>query len=355
MRGSRTAIAIATTTATGRRIYNYNHKRNRITRTTTNSKANHLLLWRLVWIGIFAGGVSFLFVAPLLPEGNSTLSSNSNPSRLGISVHGFVTSPQTPQSQLQPQENGFTTMAMRKDMPTDEESPNEESSSPQQQQPSNPQQPPKMAFYKPSNPSDVQTFDYASNPTVFGSILRGELPTRLLTETPDCIAFQDISPKAPFHALVIPKRWIPSVFDLDPTNPSLDLSLVHQLSETAHTLLRERYPQAYQTGDYILCFHLPPFNSVDHLHLHVLAPASAMLPLYRHGKYNTGDAADSNHKNFGVRWCKSLDAVTSNLQKGLSPAMPYQRDDGWGTILSDLFQSVRSILFSSKGGGGDSS
>eukprot|EP00534_Pseudo-nitzschia_fraudulenta_P011879 CAMPEP_0201219886 /NCGR_PEP_ID=MMETSP0851-20130426/191306_1 /ASSEMBLY_ACC=CAM_ASM_000631 /TAXON_ID=183588 /ORGANISM="Pseudo-nitzschia fraudulenta, Strain WWA7" /LENGTH=291 /DNA_ID=CAMNT_0047509583 /DNA_START=122 /DNA_END=997 /DNA_ORIENTATION=+ len=204
-------------------------------------------------------------------------------------------------------------------------------------------------FYKSRRSSDFTTFGYASNPTVFGRILRGELKTRFLAETDDLLVFQDIQPRAPLHCLVIPKRWISSVLDLASSGDSENsvslpsLSLLEEMKETARTLVRDRYPEAYEQNDYVLCFHIPPFNSVDHLHLHVLAPASSMADFYRYWKYNTGGM------NFHVRWCTSLRDVVSRLDKG-SPPTPYRKDDSWTTVLSDTITSIRGILSSQNGG-----
>ncbi len=43
------------------------------------------------------------------------------------------------------------------------------------------------------------------NNNVFAKILRGEIPNRTLLETEHALAFHDINPQAPVHALVIPK------------------------------------------------------------------------------------------------------------------------------------------------------
>mmetsp|Transcript_47593 Transcript_47593/g.92925 ORF Transcript_47593/g.92925 Transcript_47593/m.92925 type:complete len:240 (-) Transcript_47593:141-860(-) len=142
------------------------------------------------------------------------------------------------------------------------------------------------------------------NPTQFGKILRGESPAKVINETDELLAFIDRSPKAPLHALVIPKLLIPDVRSL-----STDKLHVVELMHLLGLEIIEKYcPQAGKSGDYILCFHIPPFNSVDHLHLHVLAPASQMAPLHRYGKYACGTS-----------WCVSDQEVIERLRRGLSP------------------------------------
>ena len=43
------------------------------------------------------------------------------------------------------------------------------------------------------------------NDNIFAKILRGEIPNRTVLETEHALAFEDISPRAPVHVLIIPK------------------------------------------------------------------------------------------------------------------------------------------------------
>lgn len=165
--------------------------------------------------------------------------------------------------------------------------------------------PPATCMYH--EPPPEVAIDYSDNPSVFGQILNGSLPSRNYKETTELLAFRDRSPKAALHALVIPKRFIPDVYSLTPD----DVQLVQDMRQMGLDLLEELLPQAFTKNDYILCFHIPPFNSVDHLHLHVLAPASQMNTVYRYGKYNCG-----------LRWCISDLEVIERLKGGLA-AVPY--------------------------------
>ncbi|RMF41568.1 MAG: histidine triad nucleotide-binding protein [Planctomycetota bacterium] len=51
--------------------------------------------------------------------------------------------------------------------------------------------------------------------TIFLKIIRGEIPAKVVHEDDLCMAFHDIAPKAPVHVLVIPKKPIESVNDID--------------------------------------------------------------------------------------------------------------------------------------------
>eukprot|EP00804_Cyclotella_cryptica_P023476 CCRYP_012131-RA/>CCRYP_012131-RA protein AED:0.42 eAED:0.42 QI:0/-1/0/1/-1/1/1/0/184 len=147
--------------------------------------------------------------------------------------------------------------------------------------------------------------DYSTNPSVFGKILKGELPCQTYDESAHLLAFRDKTPRANFHALVIPKRYIPNIHALTPR----DIELLQEMGRMGRNLLRRYEPDALARNDYICCFHIPPFNSVDHLHLHVLAPASEMPVLFR-WKYKAG-----------MRWCADDETVLRHLEGGLGGAL----------------------------------
>ncbi|KAL6547916.1 Bifunctional adenosine 5'-phosphosulfate phosphorylase/adenylylsulfatase hint4 [Orobanche hederae] len=100
---------------------------------------------------------------------------------------------------------------------------------------------------------------------IFCQIARSTSNT-LLHQDDKFVAFQDINPSAFRHYLVIPVEHIPTVKDLK-RSPE-DFSLVSHMLNVGQSLLRRDAPHAkhYRFG-----FHQPPFNSVDHLHLHCFA------------------------------------------------------------------------------------
>ena len=60
-----------------------------------------------------------------------------------------------------------------------------------------------------------------SGDTIFGKIIRKEIPANIVYEDDLCLAFTDISPQAPTHILVIPKQPIPKLTDV--TNADKEL------------------------------------------------------------------------------------------------------------------------------------
>jgi hypothetical protein len=50
-------------------------------------------------------------------------------------------------------------------------------------------------------------------PTIFTKIINKEIPTKIVYEDDQCLAFEDVAPQAPCHVLVIPKRQLPMLSD----------------------------------------------------------------------------------------------------------------------------------------------
>ncbi|GLT91054.1 hypothetical protein SLE2022_089640 [Rubroshorea leprosula] len=116
------------------------------------------------------------------------------------------------------------------------------------------------------------------SPCVFCQIAGKSSSTPLLHSDDKVVAFQDIKPAAFRHYLVIPVEHIPTVKDL--RRRSEDYSLVLHMLNVGQTLLRKDAPEAEQ---FRFGFHQPPFNSVNHLHLHCFA--LPFIPRWKHIKY----------------------------------------------------------------------
>ncbi len=50
---------------------------------------------------------------------------------------------------------------------------------------------------------------------IFCKIVNKEIPADVVYEDEDVLAFKDINPQAPFHILLIPKKHIPTFFDME--------------------------------------------------------------------------------------------------------------------------------------------
>ncbi|XP_034965142.2 adenosine 5'-monophosphoramidase HINT3 [Zootoca vivipara] len=107
---------------------------------------------------------------------------------------------------------------------------------------------------------------------VFCRITHGEeAGTELLPcEDEDLVCFRDIRPGAPHHYLVVPKNHIGNCKTLK----SEHIPLVERMMAAGKTVLQRN--KFNDLNDIRLGFHWPPFCSIAHLHLHVLAPASQL-------------------------------------------------------------------------------
>lgn len=52
-------------------------------------------------------------------------------------------------------------------------------------------------------------------PSIFSRIVTGEIPCYKVAETDNCLAFLDVMPLVPGHVLVIPKKEVDYIFDLE--------------------------------------------------------------------------------------------------------------------------------------------
>ncbi|XP_056393260.1 adenosine 5'-monophosphoramidase HINT1 [Hyla sarda] len=100
--------------------------------------------------------------------------------------------------------------------------------------------------------------------TIFGKIIRKEIPANVFYEDDQCIAFHDISPQAPTHFLVVPKKAISRVSEAEPADEALLGHLMIVGKKCAADL--------GLTNGYRLVVNEGPDGgqSVYHLHLHVL-------------------------------------------------------------------------------------
>ncbi|KAG7263946.1 hypothetical protein CRUP_007013, partial [Coryphaenoides rupestris] len=92
--------------------------------------------------------------------------------------------------------------------------------------------------------------------------------TEVIVKDDELVCFRDIEPAAPHHYLVIPREHIDSCLSLTKKH----VCLVEKMVKMGKAVLRAQGITDMQ--DIRLGFHRPPFTSVQHLHLHVLAPAS---------------------------------------------------------------------------------
>ncbi len=100
---------------------------------------------------------------------------------------------------------------------------------------------------------------------IFCRIARGELPAIVVFSDEDVFAFRDLHPRAPTHVLLIPRKHIGSVDDLD----EADAALMGRLFIVARDLARQLglsgrgYRLVVNTG-------AEGGQTVGHLHIHLI-------------------------------------------------------------------------------------
>lgn len=108
---------------------------------------------------------------------------------------------------------------------------------------------------------------------LFCRIVAGEIPATIVFQDDTVVAFRDITPQAPMHVLVIPRRHIASLNDLTPA----DDELIGRLVRTASAIAQE---QGYGVGGYRTVFNCnaDAGQTVFHVHLHVLGGRKMTWP-----------------------------------------------------------------------------
>ncbi|MFT5299250.1 MAG: histidine triad (HIT) family protein [Mariniblastus sp.] len=106
----------------------------------------------------------------------------------------------------------------------------------------------------------------SSEKSIFKKIIDREIPATIVYEDDLCIAFNDVSPQAPTHVLLIPKQEIENVAKLT----SNDQVLAGHLLLTAGNIAREL---GIEESGYRVVANCgrDGGQSVDHLHFHILA------------------------------------------------------------------------------------
>jgi histidine triad (HIT) family protein len=109
--------------------------------------------------------------------------------------------------------------------------------------------------------------------TIFEKIIAREIPARIVAESELWIAFHDISPQAPVHVLVVPKRVIARVGEAVESDEAVLGSLLLAAGEVA------RVTGIEATGFRVVINHgRDGGETVPHLHVHVLGGRALTWP-----------------------------------------------------------------------------
>ncbi len=108
--------------------------------------------------------------------------------------------------------------------------------------------------------------------TIFGKIIRREIPANIVYEDDLALAFTDVNPASPSHILVIPKKPIPKIEEATLE----DQQLLGHLLLTAQKVAK----QAGLTNGYRLVINNGDDGgqTVYHLHIHILGGRPMLWP-----------------------------------------------------------------------------
>jgi len=111
------------------------------------------------------------------------------------------------------------------------------------------------------------------NDCIFCKIASGEIPSTRVYEDDVCIAFDDLSPQAPTHILVIPREHIDSLDKAAPENKGM----LGYLLLTSAEIARQR---GFANDGYrvVINTNADGGQTVFHLHVHLLAGRPFVFP-----------------------------------------------------------------------------
>ena len=101
---------------------------------------------------------------------------------------------------------------------------------------------------------------------IFCKIIKGEIPSNKVYEDDEILAFYDVNPAAPIHILVIPKKHIKSLVDLQKN----DEALIGKIYGVINKIAEE---QGFKDDGFRVIINCGKNGGqeVMHLHFHILA------------------------------------------------------------------------------------
>lgn len=111
----------------------------------------------------------------------------------------------------------------------------------------------------------VQQTQAKSKECIFCKIVQGTLPSEKVYENDRVFAFKDISPQAPVHVLIVPKKHVSDVLDVGPGDSAVfgELFQAAQLIAPQLKVAGSGFRTVFNSGDHAC-------QTVFHLHLHLL-------------------------------------------------------------------------------------
>ena len=114
--------------------------------------------------------------------------------------------------------------------------------------------------------------------TIFSKIITGEIPSYKVAENEDFYAFLDINPLAKGHTLVVPKREVDYIFDLDDE----DLAAMHVFAKKVARAIEKAFP-CKKVGEAVIGLEVP------HAHIHLIPMQKESDMLFSNPKLKLSD------------------------------------------------------------------
>ena len=111
----------------------------------------------------------------------------------------------------------------------------------------------------------------ASADCLFCKIVAGEIPADVVAQNDTALAFRDVNPQAPTHALVVPRSHFADAAALAAGEPATVASLVALADDVAHHDGLDDYRLVFNTGP-------GAGQTVFHTHVHVLGGRAMTWP-----------------------------------------------------------------------------
>lgn len=104
------------------------------------------------------------------------------------------------------------------------------------------------------------------------------IPVKRLRETDTLMAFYHPKPSYPFHVILVPKKQIPTLIDLNPN----DSAFLCDLFSVVQSLVDEFHLKAYR-----LIVNGGEYQDFPHLHFHLISPTPNSSSILGEGNNNT--------------------------------------------------------------------
>lgn len=100
---------------------------------------------------------------------------------------------------------------------------------------------------------------------IFCRIVAGEAPASIVAETPEALAFMDINQVTPGHVLIIPKKHVKDIYELDEAATDAVFRLTVDVAKAVKRALRSDGLNLHQANE------PAGQQEVFHFHVHVIA------------------------------------------------------------------------------------